>query len=141
LSSLTMGFLLLASFFPFVYSNYMTDQSMQVLTTDIEKELLNIIIENLDQAKITIEEAQSVAKEFLTLLPLQDQKDLLEKLYKLGQDHNETKIMYLKYAKPIEEDDRQKKLALMSEHIKNGQIEHAIAVAKGEVNAPQVSKQ
>jgi len=119
----------------------MTDQSMQDLTTDIEKDLLNLIIDNLDQAKITVEEAQSVAKEFITLLPLQDQKDLLEKLNKLGQDHSETKIMYLKYAKPIEEDERQKKLALMSEHIKNGEIEHALAVAKGETNTPQISEQ
>lgn len=112
----------------------MADQSMQTVTDDVEQELLNTIIANLDQATITVEEAQAVAKEFLALLPLQDQKDLLEKLYKLSQDHTETKGMYLKYAKPIEEEERQKKLALMSEHIKNGQIEHALAVAKGEVS-------
>jgi len=43
--------------------------------------------------------------------------------------------MYLKYAKPIEEEDRQRKLTMMSEHIKNGRIEHALAVAKGETYA------
>jgi hypothetical protein len=117
----------------------MADQSMQNVTTDVEEELLNIIIENLDKANMTVEEAQSTAREFLSLLPLQDQKDLLEKLYKLGQDHTSTKVMYLKYAKPIEEEERHRKLALMSEHIKNGQIEHAIAVAKGETNAVPTS--
>jgi hypothetical protein len=109
----------------------MNDQSMKKLTTDIEKELLDIIIDNLDQDKITIEEAQAVSKEFLSLLPLSDKKDLLDKLYKLGQTHPETKVMYLDFAKPIEEEERQKKISLMSEHIKNGQIEHALAVAKG----------
>ncbi len=115
-----------------LYSYYMADQLMQTLTEDVEKELLDEIIRNLDQATITVEEAQLVAQEFLTLLPMQDKKDLLEKLYKLSRDHTETKELYLKYAKPIEEEDRQQKLALMSEHIKNGNIEHALAVAKGE---------
>lgn len=113
------------------YSEYMPDQSIQTLTEDIEKELLDEIINNLDTAAITVEEAQAVAKEFLSLLPLQDKKDLLEKLYKLSKDHSETADLYLKFAKPIEEDDRQKKITLMSEHIKKGQIEHALAVAKG----------
>src|ERR1700722_9607950 len=97
----------------------MVDQPMQTLIDDVEKELLDEIINNLDQATITVEEAQRVAQEFLTLLPMQDKKDLLDKLYKLSRDHTETKELYLKYAKPIEEEDRQKKLTLMSEHIKN----------------------
>jgi hypothetical protein len=109
----------------------MSDQSMQSITEEIEKELLDIITDNLDQNKITPEEAQAVSKEFLSFLPLQDKKDLLDKLYKLGQNHAETKSMYLKFAKPIEEEERQKKLSLMSEHIKNGKIEHALAIAKG----------
>lgn len=109
----------------------MADQSIQTITTDVENELFDEIVRNLDQATITAEEAQSVAKEFLTLLPLQDKKDLLDKLYKLSLDHGETKELYLKFAKPIEEADRLKKLELMSQHIKNGQIENALAVAKG----------
>lgn len=109
----------------------MVDQSIQTMTTDVERDLLNVIIQNLKQNRIDIEEAKKLAKEFLSFLPMQDQKDLLEKLYKLSQDHVETKGMYLKYAKPYEEDEREKKLALMSEHIKKGQIEHALTVAKG----------
>jgi hypothetical protein len=109
----------------------MPDQSMQAVTTDVEKELFDEIIRNLEQATITVEEAQAVAREFLALLPMQDKKDLLEKLYKLGMKHAETKELYLKFAKPIENEEKQKKLDLMSQHIKSGQIEHAIAVAKG----------
>jgi hypothetical protein len=109
----------------------MADQSMQTLTTDIEKDLLEAIIENLEQNKIDTDEAKKVAQEFLSYLPLQDKKDLLKKLYSLGLHHSEAKGLYLKYAKPIEEEERQKKLTLMSQHIKNGQIEQAIAVAKG----------
>ena len=109
----------------------MDNQSMQIITTKIEEELFDEIVRNLDQAAITVEEAKAIAKEFFTLLPLQDKKDLLDKLYKLSLDHSKTKELYLKFAKPIEEDAREKKLTLMSEHIKNGNIEHALAVAKG----------
>lgn len=109
----------------------MSDQSIQTITEDIEKELLDEIINNLDKASITVEEAKAVAKEFLSLLPLQDKKDLLDKLYKLSKDHGETAELYIKFAKPIEEDERQRKLTLMSEHLKKGQIEHALSVAKG----------
>ncbi|HEX8932198.1 MAG TPA: hypothetical protein VF810_03530 [Patescibacteria group bacterium] len=111
----------------------MSDQTMQTITEDIEKDLFDEIVRNLDQATITAEEAQSVAQEFFALLPLQDKKDLLDKLYKLSVDHTETRNLYLKFAKPIEENDRQQKLALMSQHIINGQLDHALAVAKGEI--------
>lgn len=109
----------------------MTDQSMQTITTGIERDLLEVIIQNLEQHSIHIPQARELAREFLALLPLQDKKDLLEKLYKLSQKHIETKGVYLKYAKPYEDEERQKKLELMSHHIKNGQIEHALTIAKG----------
>jgi hypothetical protein len=108
----------------------MTDQSMQTITADVEKELIDEIIKNLDQAKITVKQARETAREFLALLPMQDKKDLVEKLYKLKGKHSETSEIYLEYAKSFEEEDRQKKLTLMSEHIKNGKIDEALAVAK-----------
>ncbi len=111
----------------------MADQTMQAITTDVEKDLLTAIVENLKQNTLQVDQAKSLAREFLTLLPMQDKKDLLNKLYKLSQEHVETKSLYLKYAKPYEEEERQKKLALMSQHIKNGQIEHALTIAKGGV--------
>ncbi|HWY78950.1 MAG TPA: hypothetical protein VNW29_01190 [Candidatus Sulfotelmatobacter sp.] len=110
----------------------MTAQSMQTVTIDVEQELLKTIIQNLEQNNLDIDQAKKLAQNFLSLLPLQDQKDLLEKLYKLSKEHNQTNGLYLKYAKPYEENERQKKLTLMSEHIKNGQIEHALAIAKGD---------
>ena len=104
---------------------------LQDEVVDIEKELLEEIINRLNQNRITKEEAQKLAKDFLSLLPMQDQKDLLAKLYQLSQTSNAAKGIYLEYAKPFEENDRQKKLELMSQHIQQGNIDHALAVAKG----------
>lgn len=110
--------------------NKMDDQ-MQNITKDVETDLLNIIINNLKQNSINRDEAKKLAREFLSLLPMQDKHDLLEKLHKLSADHTQTQELYLKYAKPYEEEERQKKLTLISEHLKNGQIEHALTIAKG----------
>jgi CCR4-NOT transcriptional regulation complex NOT5 subunit len=104
---------------------------MQEAVIDIEKELLVEIMSNLDNNHISPEEAEKLAKEFLSYLPIQDQKDLLEKLARLSQKNKEAQGIYLKYAQPVEEDERQKKLTLMSEHLQQGNIEHALTVAKG----------
>ena len=112
----------------------MADPAMQSIVTDVEKELLQAIITNLKAELLTEEQAQQLAKEFLALLPMEDKRDLLDKLFKLSKSHVEAKGVYLKYAKPFEEEDRQNKLTLMSQHIQDGKIEHAINVAKGVPN-------
>lgn len=98
----------------------------------IEKELLNEIIARLNQHKMTPEEAQQLAKDFLALLPFHDQKDLLEKLQKLSKKNYAASGIYLHYAQPYEQNERQKKLELMSKHIHAGNIDDALAVAKGD---------
>src|SRR5688572_30602066 len=108
-----------------------TDPSMQTTVTDIEKELLNEIIVRLKEDKMSPQEAQQLAKDFLALLPFHDQKDLLEKLKKLSQTNYAASGVYLHYATPHEEQERQQKLELMSKHIQEGNIEHALTVAKG----------
>lgn len=109
----------------------MADQSMQNLTRDVEDDLLAVIIYNLKRHKIKADEAKRLAIDFLVLLPLADKKDLLAKLYALGQKHYEAKGVFLKYANTYEQEGRDAKLSAISKHIQNGQIEHAITVAKG----------
>lgn len=101
------------------------------LTDDVEKELVQHILENIGEDKLSLENAQKLAQEFLTLLPFKDKTDLVQKLNTLGQEHDEVKPIYLKYAAPMEEEARLKKIEEMSAHIKAGNIEHAITVAKG----------
>ncbi|HUQ85481.1 MAG TPA: hypothetical protein VM077_04105 [Candidatus Limnocylindrales bacterium] len=100
------------------------------LMTQVEEDLLAEIVKNLELNKITDEQAQKQAKEFLTLLPIEDKRDLLNKLYKFSRANNEAMEIYVKYAKPIEEEEKQKKLTLMSQHIKDGKIDKALAVVK-----------
>lgn len=106
-------------------------QDMQDAVIDIERDLLDQIISRLDENKMSPEDAQKLAQEFLSFLPIQDQKDLLAKLLTLSHDNTATQEIYLKYAKPYEENERQRKLTLMSHHLKQGNIEEALSVAKG----------
>lgn len=110
------------------------DQTVQSLVTDVEKELLQTIINNLREDRMDVPQARALAKEFLTLLPMQDKHDLLTKLLAFSQKHVEAKSMYLKVAVPAEEEERLRKIEEMSKHIQAGNIEHALTVAKGGAN-------
>lgn len=108
---------------------------LQTLVEEVEVELLEEITKNLENETITPDHAQGLAKEFLALLPIHDKHDLLTKLSELSNVNHDTQELYLKFGKPIDDEERQEKLRQMSEHIKNGSIEEAIAVAKGAQNA------
>jgi uncharacterized membrane-anchored protein YjiN (DUF445 family) len=108
-----------------------TTPDIQEMVVDIERDLLEEIIKRLDTDKMSPDDAQKLAQEFLSFLPIQDKKDLLEKLLKLSHDNSATQSIYLKYAKPYEENERQRKLTLMSQHLQQGNIEEALSVAKG----------
>ncbi len=105
---------------------------LQPVVEEVEKDLLNHIIANMEDGKITVEQSQQLAREFLALLPVHDKDELLQKLNTLGKTHAEAQAVYLDLARPHEETIRQQKLTQMSEHIKQGNIEQAISIAKGD---------
>src|SRR4051812_26084143 len=110
----------------------MTDPAMTALEEAIERALLDEIIRNLDREQMTEEEAVKFAQEFLKIIPFQDKHDLLIKLGEFSKFHKEAKSVFIKFAAPIEDEKRKRKLAIMSEHIKQGQISKALLIAKGE---------
>ena len=97
---------------------------------DVERDLINHIITNMKHREIALEEEKKLATEFLNLLPMTDKEDLLNKLNNLGQKYEEVREVYADFIAPHEEEKRQKMLHAMREHIKSGNIEQAIAVAK-----------
>ncbi len=112
-------------------ANTGNDVSVKQLISDIERDLLFHIILNMRHRKISVGEAQLLAQDFLTLLPSKDKEELLNKLNELGKIYLEANQVYVKYAGPYEEEKRQEVLKAMRDHIKKGEIEQALAVAKG----------
>lgn len=117
----------------------MTDSTnssdLQNLVTDVENDLLDHITRNLDQSKLTVEQAQALAKEFLAMLPPHDKPDLLAKLKRLSRKHpQEVTEIYLKYATPEYQKDRDSRLHQMSVHLHKGEIDRALEVAKHHVS-------
>ncbi|MGH7245540.1 MAG: hypothetical protein ACREGI_01235 [Candidatus Levyibacteriota bacterium] len=100
-------------------------------TRDIEKELTLHILNNIRTGELSEEDAEKLADEFLLLLPAKDKEDLLNKLDALGGTFPEAKQTYATYIVPMEEEKRLKALEEMRKHIQTGNIEQAIAVAKG----------
>jgi hypothetical protein len=99
-------------------------------TEEIEKELLDIIIKHLQEKSIDMKTASKLADDFLKALPVQSQQDLLAKLKDLSVNYREARSIYQQeLAKDIKTREEHA-LLQMQGAIRQGNIEHAISVAK-----------
>ena len=96
----------------------------------IEDELVEIIIQSLKKNKIDTTQAQNLAADFLAVLPITDQQDLLNKLKYLGQQHPETQPLYVEEITKITNQRRDETLTQMRQAIHKGDMNTAIAIAK-----------
>jgi len=108
----------------------MTQFDLQQEVNEVKRDLTELIVSHLQDHKIEPQVAQQQAAEFLAILPIKDQQDLLIKLKALGDKYMESREVYLKTVTKIYEMDREEALTQMRNAIKFGNIEHAIAVAK-----------
>ena len=95
----------------------------------VKKELVELIIKHLRENKLPSEKAKKLAEDFLNVLPISDQQDLLAKLKNLGQEYQEVKEVYVNELKKISEEKRNETLSQMRDHIKQGNINRAIEAA------------
>lgn len=98
---------------------------------NVERDLLLDIILNMRYRRITVGEAEKLARDFLAVLPVKDRHDLLEKLKGLSGKYQEARDVYVKYATEEHEEEKNKAVDIIAGHIKSGEIEKAIDVAKG----------
>ncbi len=96
----------------------------------VEKELVERIVEHLKVNKIAVEIARQQAKDFLALLPIEDQRDLLNKLKGLGDKYEEAKEVYAAELGKVNEIVRVRTLEQMRAYIQQGNLDAAIAAAK-----------
>ncbi len=96
----------------------------------VEEELLTLIVAHLENNELDAEKAQQLAKDFLALLPISDQKDLLGKLKDLGETYKEAREVYVEELSKTSSQQRDTALITMRDAIKQGNIDHAITVAK-----------
>lgn len=113
--------------------------NLDKLVEEVERDLLSHIYANLKTNEINAQQAQKLAQDFLKLLPFKDKKDLLDKLNELGKEYRTAQEVYVKFGVPYEEQEREKKLELMRTHIKNGDIDKALEVAKGNVSQSSIT--
>jgi len=80
--------------------------------------------------------ASTLAKDFLAVLPMKNQEDLLQKLKDLSSKYTPAKFVYQKEMAKEESHREQHALTQMQHAIRQGNIEHAINVAKSLQNNP-----
>lgn len=107
---------------------YMTDIQQEV--KKVEKELSDLILERLKEKRIAVDLAQKMAADFLAILPVRDQQDLLTKMKDLSNNYQEVREIYLKEITQMHELDREQALLQMRNALAQGDIESALTVAK-----------
>lgn len=110
--------------------NYSKDMDLVEEVKQVEKELVERIVEHLKANQIAVEIARQQARDFLALLPVKDQKDLLNKLKDLGDKYIEAKEVYAEELGKVNEVERQRTLEQMRIFIQQGNMDNAIAAAK-----------
>lgn len=108
----------------------MVNIDVQQEVNEVKRELTDLIVSRLQDHKIEPQVAQQQAAEFLAILPIKDQQDLLIKLKALGDKYMESREVYLKTLTKVYEMEREEALTQMRDAIKQGNIDHAISVAK-----------
>jgi len=107
---------------------------------EVKRELLELIIEHLKQNKIEAGSAQQLARDFLSVLPIKDQADLLQKLKNLGQKYPEAEKVYLDELSKATDEKRDQALSQMRDFIRHGNIDSAISTAKTLTESSTIEK-
>lgn len=96
----------------------------------IKKELVDLIVVHLRENKIDEQKARQLAADFLAVLPISTQRDLLEKLKSLGTKYPEAQELYVKELREVSDQQREQVLLQMRDCIKEGNMEQAIIIAR-----------
>lgn len=94
----------------------------------IEKEFLQIIIDNLKNGQIKLDDAKQNAKEFLSLLPFSSFEDFKKKIGEFVLKHPQYQKIYLSILKTEEEIKTQQILNRMRAFIKENKFDEALKV-------------
>lgn len=114
---------------PFNNAIIIKEMDIQQQVEDVKRELVGLIIKHLRENKIPADKAKKLAEDFLKILPISDQQDLLDKLKTLGENYQEAKELYVDELKRVSEQKRNETLSQMRDYIKQGNIDRAIEAA------------
>ena len=96
----------------------------------VERELLEIIAKHLIDNKIEVATARKMAKDFLATLPIAHQQNFLTKLKQLGETYEEVQEVYVDELGKVSNEERDKVLTQMRDALRQGNIDHAVTLAK-----------
>jgi len=103
---------------------------IQAEVESIKQELTEILVAKLKENKIEPDKARQFAADFLAVLPIRDQQDLLLKLKNLGQQYEDARAIYVRELGKFNEEARNQTLTQLHELIRQGNIDEALAIAK-----------
>lgn len=103
---------------------------IKTITHQTETDFLKIVIRQLKSGKMSLDQAKIIAKEFLALLPFEDEKSLEEKLKPFTDKYIDFKPLYISILKDEEEKQVSDLLSKMREYMKDDKIDEALELVK-----------
>lgn len=107
------------------------DNGVEKYLEEAEKELLQIIIDNMEKGEMTLDDAHILARDYMALLPVTDKNDLMHKLEEYTNMHPGTQSIVDKVKQLVEVSRSRDTLEKMKHLIKAGDIKTAIEAVKG----------
>lgn len=107
------------------------NKNLESYVKDVEKELLFLILKNMNEMQGSMEKAENLAQEFLNNYPYADKEILIAKLREMGNKYPEAYEVYIKYANEYYSAKRDRSFKKALSHIKKYEITNAIKAAKG----------
>ena len=96
----------------------------------LEKEFLKIVIENIKSKKLTLDQARTIAKDFIMLIPFDDQNDLKFKIKNFTDKYIIFSPLYIALLKNEESTKMNDLLNKMRSHMKDKNIDEALKLVK-----------
>ena len=113
------------------YTAGMKDLLLDQYTKQVEKTLFLFMCSHLEQNLLDNENAQSLAHQFLELLPAKNQETFLLNLFILGRQFRQALYTYATYGGKYEEEKRRYLLTHMRTSLASDNIDQALTYSKG----------
>lgn len=109
----------------------MNNQDIKTFKSHVQRDLLFQIINNMKRERLSSNEAQMLAKDFLPLLESNSVEEILSSLALLSKSYKEVAEVFYIYADEYEKTVIPQKLNAISKYLAENNIEMALSIAKG----------
>ncbi len=106
---------------------------LEKMIEDVKRDCMYYILSNMRKNELSMQETRVLSKDILAMFPVQTPNELLAKLKQLSKTHKVMQEVFIKYAKRLEEEQKEYVLKNIPAYLQMGDVENALILLKGGV--------